>query len=98
MALGSSVPEGLEAAAAAGLSLDDITKKLPSYSMARVANESDEFVIRAPFPMTNVSPKDDPMPLVPDGLELLESAGFWVDGGLSLPARAGYDVRADVMR
>ena len=32
------------------------------------------------------------------GLELLESAGFWVDSGLSLPARAGYDVRADVMR
>ena len=31
-------------------------------------------------------------------LELLESAGFWVDSGLSLPARAGYDVRADVMR
>ena len=33
-----------------------------------------------------------------DRLELLESAGFWVDSGLSLPARAGYDVRADVMR
>ena len=65
MALGSSVPEGLEAAAAAGLSLDD-TIKLPSYSMARVANESDEFVIRAPFPVTNVSPADDPMPPVPD--------------------------------
>ena len=65
VALGSSVPEGLEAAAAAGLSLDDIIK-LPSYSMARVANESDEFVIRAPFPVTNVSPKDDPMPPVPD--------------------------------
>ena len=26
-------------------------------------------------------------------LELLESAGFWVDSGLSLPARAGYDTR-----
>ena len=65
VALGSSVPEGLEAAAAAGLSLDDIIK-LPSYSMARVANESDEFVIRAPFPVTNVSPADDPMPPVPD--------------------------------
>ena len=65
VALGSSVPEGLEAAAAAGLSLDDIVK-LPSYSMARVANESDEFVIRAPFPVTNVSPADDPMPPVSD--------------------------------
>ena len=31
-------------------------------------------------------------------LESLDSAGFWVDSGLSLPARAGYDVRADVMR
>jgi hypothetical protein len=40
VALGSSVPEGLEAAAAAGLSLDGIIK-LPSYSMARVANESE---------------------------------------------------------
>ena len=65
VALGSSVPEGLEAAAAAGLSLDDIIK-LPSYSMARVANESDEFVMRAPFPVTNVSPADDPMPPVKD--------------------------------
>ena len=26
-------------------------------------------------------------------LELLESAGFWVDSGLSLPARADYDAR-----
>ena len=59
------MPEGLEAAAAASLSLDD-TIKLPSYSMARVANESDEFVIRAPFPVTNVSPAADPMPPVPD--------------------------------
>ena len=65
VALGSSVPEGLEAAAAAGLSLGGIIK-LPSYSMARVANESDEFVMRAPFPVTNVSPADDPMPPVPD--------------------------------
>ena len=63
--LGSSVPKGLEAAAAAGLSLDGIIK-LASHSMARVANESDEFVIRAPFPVTNVSPADDPMPPVPD--------------------------------
>ena len=30
-------------------------------------------------------------------LELLESAGFWVDSGLSIPARAGYDDRTDVM-
>ena len=30
-------------------------------------------------------------------LELLDSAGFWVDSGLSLPARADYDVRTDVM-
>ena len=65
MALGSSVPEGLEAAAAAGLSLDGIIK-LPPYSIARVANESDEFVVRAPFPVTNVSPAADPMPPVPD--------------------------------
>ena len=35
---------------------------------------------------------------LPDGLELLESAGFWVDSGLSLPARAGYGARTDVMR
>ena len=49
VALGSSVPEGLEAAAAAGLSLDDIIK-LPSYSMARVANESDEFVMTSAVP------------------------------------------------
>ena len=63
--LGASVPEGLEAAAAASLSIDDIIK-LPSYSMARVASESDVFVIRAPFPVTNVSPAADPMPPVPD--------------------------------
>ena len=31
------------------------------------------------------------------GLELLESAGFWVDSGLSLPARADYDARTGVM-
>ena len=43
------MPEGLEAAAAAGLSLDDIIK-LPSYSMARVANESDEFVMTSAVP------------------------------------------------
>ena len=36
VAAGSSIPDGLEAAAAASLSLDDIIK-LPSYSMARVA-------------------------------------------------------------
>ena len=30
-------------------------------------------------------------------LESLDSAGFWVDSGLSLPARADYDVRTDVM-
>ena len=34
--------------------------------MARVANESDEFVMRAPFPVTNVSPAANPMPPVPD--------------------------------
>ena len=28
---------------------------------------------------------------------LLESAGFWVDSGLSLPARADYDPRTGVM-
>ena len=35
--------------------------------------------------------------LVQAGLELLESAGFWVDSGLSLPARADYDARTGVM-
>ena len=30
-------------------------------------------------------------------LELLESAGFGVDSGLSLPARADYDVRTGVI-
>ena len=65
VAAGSSIPDGLEAAAAASLSLDDIIK-LPSYSMARVASESDEFVIRAPMPVTNVSPAAGPMPPVPD--------------------------------
>ena len=30
-------------------------------------------------------------------LELLESAGFWVDSGLSLPALADYDARTGVM-
>ena len=65
VASGSSVPEGLKAAAAASLSLHGIIK-LPSYSMARVANESDEFVIRALFPVTNVSPAADPMPPMPD--------------------------------
>ena len=32
-----------------------------------------------------------------DVSSLLDSAGFWVDSGLSLPARADYDVRTDVM-
>ena len=61
VALGSSVPEGVEAAAAAAMTLDEVIK-LPSYSMARVAAESDEFVRRAPMPVTNVSPPEDPMP------------------------------------
>ena len=55
--------EGLEAAAASALSLDELVK-LPSYSMARVTPEADDFVRLAPFPVTNVSP--DPMPEVSD--------------------------------
>ena len=65
VALGSSVQEGLEAAAASALSLDELVK-LPSYSMARVTSESDDFVRLAPFPVTNVSPAADPMPEVSD--------------------------------
>ena len=55
VALGSSIPEGLEARAAAAMSLDELVK-LPTYSMARIASETDDFVHRAPFPITNVSP------------------------------------------
>ena len=63
------MPGGLEpAAAAAAASLDEIIK-LPTYSMARVASESDDFVLRAPFPATNVSPEDDPMTPVPEASE-----------------------------
>ena len=40
--------------------------KLPSYSMARVASEVDDFIRLAPFPTTNVSPAAKPMPEVPD--------------------------------
>ena len=65
VALGSSVQEGLEATAASALSLDELVK-LPSYSMARVTSESDDFVRMAPFPVTNVSPAADPMPEVSD--------------------------------
>ena len=65
VALGSSVQEGLEAAAASALSLDELVK-LPSYPMARVTSESDGFVRLAPFPVTNVSPAADPMPEVRD--------------------------------
>ena len=65
VALGSSVQEGLEATAASALSLDELVK-LPSYSMARVTSESDDFVRLAPFPVTNVSPAADPMPEVSD--------------------------------
>ena len=36
--------------------------KLPTYSMARIASETDGFVRRAPFPITNVSPAAEPMP------------------------------------
>ena len=68
VAAGSSVPEGVEAAAAAAMTMDDIIK-LPSYSMARIAHESDEFVRRAPYPVTNQSPPDGPMPPVDDAGE-----------------------------
>ena len=61
VALGSSIPEGLEARAAAAMSLDELVK-LPTYSMARIASETDDFVRRAPFPITNVSPAAEPMP------------------------------------
>ena len=60
VALGSSVPEGLEARAAAAMSLDELVK-LPAYSMARIASETDDFVRRAPFPITNVPPATEPM-------------------------------------
>ena len=60
VALGSSIPEGLEARAAAAMSLDELVK-LPTYSMARIASETDDFVRRAPFPITNVSPAAEPM-------------------------------------
>ena len=66
--LRSSVSEGLGAAAAPSLSLNGIIKP-PPYSMARVASESDEFVIRTPFPVTSVPPAADPMPPVPDANE-----------------------------
>ena len=62
------MPDGLEPAAAAAASLDEMIK-LPTYSMARIASESDDFVLRAPFPVTNVSPEDDPMPPVPNASE-----------------------------
>ena len=60
VALGSSIPEGLEARAAAAMSLAELVK-LPTYSMARIASETDDFVRRAPFPITNVSPAAEPM-------------------------------------
>ena len=69
VAAGTSVPDGLEPPAAAAASLDEMIK-LPTYSMARIASESDDFVLRAPFPVTNVSPEDDPMPPVPEASEL----------------------------
>ena len=68
VAAGTSVPDGLEPAAAAAVSLDEMIK-LPTYSMARIASESDDFILRAPFPVTNVSPEDDPMPPVPEAGE-----------------------------
>ena len=42
------------------MSLDELVK-LPTYSMARIASETDDFVRRAPFPITNVSPAAEPM-------------------------------------
>ena len=68
VAAGTSVPDGLEPTAAAAASLDEMIK-LPTYSMARIASESDDFILRAPFPVTNVSPEDDPMPPVPEAGE-----------------------------
>ena len=68
VAAGTSVPDGFEPAAAASASLDAMIK-LPTYSMARIASESDDFVLRALFPVTNVSPADDPMPPVAEAGE-----------------------------
>ena len=62
---GSSVPEGLEATAAAAMTLDDAIK-LSSCSMAQVACEADGFLRLAPFPVTNVPTVAQPMPEVPD--------------------------------
>ena len=47
VALGSSIPEGLEARDEAAISLGELVK-LPTYSMARIASETDDFVRRAP--------------------------------------------------
>ena len=65
VALGSSMQERLEATAVPALSLGELVQ-LPSYSVARVTSESDDFVRLAPFPVTNVSPAADPMPEVSD--------------------------------
>ena len=64
VAHGSSTAEGLEAASAAGAPLDELIQ-LPTYSMARVASETDDFIRRAPMPTTNVSPAAGPMPPPP---------------------------------
>ena len=70
MAAGTSVPKGLEpsAAVAAAASLDELIK-LPTYSMARIASDPGDFVLRAPFPVMNVSPAAGPMPPVADPRE-----------------------------
>jgi hypothetical protein len=75
VAEGSSVPEGLEATAAAAMTLDAIVKLL-SYSMARVASEADGFVRLAPFSVTNVSPAAEPMPEVPDARHGVADPGW----------------------
>ena len=75
VAEGSSVPDGLEATAAAAMTLGNFIK-LPSYSMARVASEVDDFIRLAPFPTTNVSPAAKPMPEVPDAGNAVADPGW----------------------
>ena len=86
------------------------TKKTPKNKIRASARKKTSRVKKKPIsnPGQNaMKPKKNPaLPLwsavppvlVRRCLELLESAGFWVDSGLSLPARAGYDARTDVMR
>ena len=42
------------------MSLGELVK-LPAYSMARIASETDDFFRRTPFPITSLSPAAEPM-------------------------------------